>query len=693
MAGNDAGQGLLHSSGRSAISLQPQDRPSDSARPISDACLPVDRSNAARFESALEAPWEQEGWTNEMLGDYMRQELINTRQLFKNPLLPKDIIPQSPMHVPSASLTFKDVAFKIPATRDKPEIPILEPVSGYFAPGQLVAIMGPSGCGKSTLLEILAMKKTSPYTGEILVNGHPRDELFRRVASYVGQEDVMPQHWTVFEAVMFNKVLKQIRPHNVSPVSELAQIDLLLEAFGLSTVKDVYIGGAKIRGVSGGQRRRVTLARGVAAGASLLFCDEPTSGLSATDAELCVKALRIICKKFNILNLVVIHQPRVEVANLFDQLIIMTSEPGRVVYNGPMSGAIEYWARCGFAVPNHCNPCDFFLDMITPGAPIAKVDEFVQAFKDQQKGGIDDLVDQRLYCKSLTSSQILDEFYKSQEQATMRPRRVRYSAYAVTFRKQLSVVLQRKILITSRNPSAIVIPIVVPVLQGFFMGVMFEGIGHKEVQMQLSFVFMLLTIICLRGMQLMPGIIEERHIMKYDTSEALYSEIVFILSEFVVNVPLSLLGALLNILIMYLFAQLSFDYFGLIVGWAVLDFCVFDALFGFIAGVSANVQQAQVMAIPFNSIFMLFSGFLITRSSAPPFLQWIFEISPIGYAIQSIVIRMLQDSPPAVREQILAIYGYNDGEDMKGIIILIAMTVLFKSGQVWSLKTMNHIQK
>merc|ERR1719401_2034715 len=104
-------------------------------------------------------------------------------------------------------------------------------------------------------------------------------------------------------------------------------IDLLLEAFGLGAVADSYIGGTTVRGISGGQRRRVTPARGVAAKTPLLFCDEPTSGLSATDAELCIKALRIVAKSLNVLVVVVIHQPRVEVA-AFRHARVAHVEPG-----------------------------------------------------------------------------------------------------------------------------------------------------------------------------------------------------------------------------------------------------------------------------------------------------------------------------------------------------------------------------
>merc|ERR1719191_1597433 len=129
-----------------------------------------------------------------------------------------------------------------------------------------------------------------------------------------------------------------------------------METFGLTVVENSYIGGEMVRGISGGQRCRVTLARGVAAQASLLFCDEPTSGLSATDAELCIKALRVVAKRLNVLVLVVIHQPRKEVAQLFDTLVLLTSNPGRMAYFGPMAEAPAYFATRGHPVPTHANP-------------------------------------------------------------------------------------------------------------------------------------------------------------------------------------------------------------------------------------------------------------------------------------------------------------------------------------------------
>lgn len=144
---------------------------------------------------------------------------------------------------------------------------ILEPVSGVIAPGEMCALMGPSGCGKSTLLDILANKKSSQYEGDIYLNGRPIDKLYDLITAYVPQSDVMPQHWLVHEAITFNFMLRRPLPQKLKLQTIEPLIQYFIESLGLESVKHSKIGGPFVRGISGGQRRRVTLARGLASGA------------------------------------------------------------------------------------------------------------------------------------------------------------------------------------------------------------------------------------------------------------------------------------------------------------------------------------------------------------------------------------------------------------------------------------------
>lgn len=699
-------QGLLAAehgaAGAQNLNLQPM-AAEEKALPVRQA-LPVlspsQRANTAgsqpgmmRYTSALQDPWESGDYSHADLLRYLQQEMDDFKRIYESGLTYDTPITRSLFARPPANLTFKDVSFSI-GLKDGTRRSILEPVSGFVPAGELVAIMGPSGCGKSTLLDMLASKKTSAYLGDIRINGHKRDHLFQRIAAYVGQEDVMPQHWTVREAIEFNSRLKTNLNSNVPAEQQQRVVDMIIAAYGLTGVAETFIGGDKIRGCSGGQRRRVTLARGIAQRASIIFADEPTSGLSATDAELCIKALRVVSKKMGVSVLVVIHQPRVEVANLFDKLILLTANPGRMVYSGSMKDTMAFWSAVGHPVPEYCNPTDVYLDFITPGGQYDHVDEFVGAFRQRLEPGIRAAVDEQLQpgAAGFTAADMILSIHRLQEAAHMGPRAPRQKALAAPFCRQVSILLDRKLKLTLRNRSAIIMPIAVPVFVGLLLGVMFQDIGSKPFQQRLSFVFMLLTRICMGGMQQMPQLIEDRTIMKYDISERLYSVPAFIVVGVTVDISLSLIGAVLNCIIMYALSGLDWKYFGMILTWALLNFFVFDSFFSMLAAGAPSLQIAQVCAIPFNSIFMMFSGFMISRSSAPSYLTWIFEVSPIGYAIQSIFCTMAKDEGPA-GAAVVKLYGFEDNQELKGISILIAMAVVFRVLQVANLQYRNNIQK
>merc|ERR1719401_47971 len=458
-------------------------------------------------------------------------------------------------------------------------------------------------------------------------------------------------------------------------------IDLLLEAFGLGAVADTYVGGPTVRGISGGQRRRVTLARGVAAKTPLLFCDEPTSGLSATDAELCIKALRIVAKSLNVLVVVVIHQPRVEVAALFDTLVLLTSNPGRMAYFGPMHAVAPYLRTCGFEVPAHANPTDFFLDRATPGAQVDASAHLVEAFRSRQGPLIYAQVERASRVRGMTAEEMIAaaQGLPSCKDAAATGR------YAVPFSLQFGQVLRRKLTLTMRNPAAVALPLALPAVQGVVVGAMFQGIGQQAVVRQFSFIFVLLTMLCLAGMTTMPLLIDGRTVMKYETSEALYNEAAAALASLCVDVPLSLAGQALSVLIMYNLAGLPWELLPTVFGWAMLLFSVFDSFFASVAAVAGDAQQAQAVAGPVISIFMLFNGFVITRSAAPAFLRWIFWISPNSYAFQAIAVRLAEHTGPA-GEDVIRGSELSAEHSSSGLAFMLAASLMFRALQLVALR-------
>jgi len=346
----------------------------------------------------------------------------------------------------------------------------------------LVAIMGPSGSGKSALLDILAMKSTSTYTGEVLVNGHPRDPvLFHRIATFVPQEDCLPAHWTVCEALTFNAVLKR-RPGSTQASLKAAGglVDNLLEAFDLAKISDSYVGDvAEVSGISAGDRRRLALARGVASQASLLFCNGVTSGLTAEESELCARALRVVAKRLNVLVVAVFHQPCREAQDLFDSLILLTPNPGRMAYFGPMAEACSYFEACGFSAPPGVNSADFFLEILTPKEDMDIAVDLVSAFQTHQKPKIDKAVSPDVLIKSQTLQEMLSPdpppAFFIKPFALLWTLFSHSSVYAVPFHEQLMQLVRRKLRITLRNPAKLGTLLAIPAVVGLILGILFQG--------------------------------------------------------------------------------------------------------------------------------------------------------------------------------------------------------------------------
>jgi len=182
-----------------------------------------------------------------------------------------------------------------------------------------------------------------------------------------------------------------------------------------------------------------------------------------------VKTLRTVAKRLGVLCFVVIHQPRHEVAQLFDSLVLLTSGPGRMAYCGPMACAEGYFAERECSVPVNVNPTDHYLDLLTPGTRSDRADTLVAAFKALQQPGIDAQVGEALALHGP----------KAEEMLQAAGERVCNTPYSVGFCKQLATVLRRKVRLLMRNPMSLVLPLAVPILQGIITGFMFQGIGER----------------------------------------------------------------------------------------------------------------------------------------------------------------------------------------------------------------------
>ena len=197
---------------------------------------------------------------------------------------------------------------------------ILHPNSGVVVPGEMCALVGPSGAGKSTLLDMVSGRKTTgKLGGRVLMNGRPVGKAFKRAAGYVSQEDVFVPTMTAAETLAFHTRLRSER--GLPAAEQATRMDAVLAAMGLTRARNTAVGGLlptgiAVRGLSGGERRRLTVACSLVARPSILFLDEPTTGLDSFAAlnimdhmaKLAACGLTVVAT---------IHQPRSAIWEMF----------------------------------------------------------------------------------------------------------------------------------------------------------------------------------------------------------------------------------------------------------------------------------------------------------------------------------------------------------------------------------------
>ncbi|WOL12910.1 ABC transporter G family member 25-like isoform X1 [Canna indica] len=235
---------------------------------------------------------------------------------------------------------------------------ILNGVTGKVCPGELLAVLGPSGSGKSTLLSILAGRLQGKHSGDVLANGRRLEKSFLRRTGFVTQDDVLYPHLTVRETLVFCAMLRL--PRTVAREEKVAAAEAVMTELGLCKCADTVVGGPFVRGISGGERKRVSIGHEMLVNPSLLLLDEPTSGLDSTAASRLVATLGGLARKGRTV-VTSIHQPASRVYQMFDSVLLLSE--GSCLYLGKAKDAMDYFGSIGFAPKFHVNPADFMLDL------------------------------------------------------------------------------------------------------------------------------------------------------------------------------------------------------------------------------------------------------------------------------------------------------------------------------------------
>lgn len=300
------------------------------------------------------------------------------------------------------TLSWQNVSCSVSTTLLQSARTILSNISGIAGPtpfkssssepanskSMLFAIMGPSGAGKTTLIDILAgRKRDMGVRGYIKIDGAPATaRMVRRLSGYVLQDNVLPGTPTVFEHIMFHAQLRIPLPSYLTKKQRerrlKSKVRHICRQLGLERVLHNRIGDAYIRGLSGGERKRVSIACELLVDPGLLFLDEPTSGLDSTNATQVIDIL----SKTSLSGVTVImsiHQPRPTFFTLIDKIMMLSSD-GQVVFSGDSQMAERHFAPFGYEANNESiDVFDYMLDLIIK-LPEDNVREIVSSFEESE---------------------------------------------------------------------------------------------------------------------------------------------------------------------------------------------------------------------------------------------------------------------------------------------------------------------
>ncbi|XP_071488002.1 broad substrate specificity ATP-binding cassette transporter ABCG2-like [Diadema antillarum] len=530
---------------------------------------------------------------------------------------------------------------------------ILKGITGVFAPG-LNALLGPTGSGKTSLLDILAGRKDKRgIRGKVLINGNKLPSNFKLSSGYVVQDDVIMGTLTVRENLAFSAALRL--PGNISSEEKRARVDEIITELGLDDCKDTKVGTEFLRGVSGGERKRTNIGMELIIRPSVLFLDEPTTGLDANTAFTVVSRLAALAKKGRTV-ILSIHQPRFSIFKLFDTLHLLAK--GETVYHGPSQDSLDYFASIGYECEAHNNPPDFFLDVLnSAGSADASDDqaELSDGALQAEEGKSVIMADVKP-----TASSFADKFRRSQlhrdleeksanilklhESENADSTSVANPGYPTGFFTQVAVIARRALLNYKRN---IQVSIVQPIMAVFFatiMGLVYLDVGddfpsgtqNRTGAMFFSCIFMIFS-----NMAAMELFIEERRIFIHETNSGFYRTIAYFIAKVTCDlVPMRIVPTVLFSVIYYFMIGLRHDaaaFFTFLLTLLMATFCGTGLVF-LLAITIGIISIATVFVTAINIIMFVFGGVLVNTASVGDWIEWLKYFSVIRYAFNALSI-------------------------------------------------------
>ncbi|XP_004496513.1 ABC transporter G family member 4 [Cicer arietinum] len=493
---------------------------------------------------------------------------------------------------------------------------ILKDVSLTAYPSEILAIVGPSGAGKSTLLDILSARRL-PLSGTLSLNSSPitNPSTFRKLSAYVPQHDACLPMLTVSETFAFSASL--LKPKKTTDIASI--VSSLLNELRLTHLANTRLGN----GLSGGERRRVSIGLSLLHDPAVLLLDEPTSGLDSSSAFKVMQTLKSSCVSYNRTIVLSIHQPSFKILSCIDRILLLSK--GTVVHHGSLASLQAFLHSKGFSVPHQLNALEYameILNQLNELKPMITLPTPPESPESSSKSTIGCSVsDNIIGTKSKTSREIRYKSSRTHEISTL-------------FRRFWKIIYRTRQLLLTNTAEALVV--------GLVLGTIYINIGFDKegIQKRFGLFAFTLTFLLSSTTETLPIFINERPILLRETSSGVYRLSSYLIANTLVFLPYLLVVAVIYSIPVYFLVGLcsswfSFAYFVLVI-WVIV--LMANSFVLFLSSLAPNYIAGTSLLTVLLAAFFLFSGYFISKDCLPKYWLFMHFFSMYKYALDALLI-------------------------------------------------------
>ncbi|XP_017879123.1 ATP-binding cassette sub-family G member 4 isoform X2 [Ceratina calcarata] len=564
---------------------------------------------------------------------------------------------------PPVDIEFKNLAYSVSEGRKRGYKTILKCVNGKFRSGELTAIMGPSGAGKSTLMNVLAGYKTSHLNGSVLINGKDRNlRRFRKMSCYIMQDDRVLPHLTVYEAMTVSANLKLGK--DISVAEKKVVIEEIIETLGLSDASNT-----QSCALSGGQRKRLSIALELVNNPPVMFFDEPTSGLDSSTCYQCLSLLKSLSRGGRTI-ICTIHQPSARLFEMFDHLYLLAE--GQCIYQGNVGGLVPFLSSMGLECPGYHNPADYVME-VACGEHGECVHKLVMAVNNgrcanyQHHQGTtainavqtvpNDIVKESPQQETKSETALIPNGVAKQpnggtvinmpiscttsllDSAESIEQQVGFPTNSFT---QFWILLKRTFLSQVRDMTLTRVRLISHIIVGLLIGAIYYDIGNEASQVMSNAGCVFFTVMFLMFTAMMPTILTFPTEMAVFVREHLnywYSVKSYYLARTLADVPFQIVYSIAYVVIVYFMTSQPLETNRFLM---YLTICILTALvsqsIGLVIGSAMSVETGVFIG-PVSSVpIILFSGFFVNFDAIPKYLKFLSYVSYVRFSFEGTMI-------------------------------------------------------